>query len=164
MAGLAGCNVPKSYTGTPVKVLVVMIKWNKEPNCPTPGICNPKDLADIYTPRYNIKDYTTLLTTRINEYYQNASYGQVYFQFEPLVNPNSTDGWSDAYLTLEQAVKYQISWKQIAMDLAYTSLGDKLYDYDRVLFISNMQHRGGQTCCLHTPTPYPASGLPSIPP
>ena len=77
----SGCNMPKSYTGTPVKVLLVMVKWSHEPNCPTPEACLPffsaQDVADIKPPRHNAKDYTTLLTTRINEYFQNASYGQV---------------------------------------------------------------------------------------
>lgn len=158
LAGLTGCNMPKGYTGTPVKVLLVMVKWSHEPNCPTPEACLPsfsaKDVADINTPRHYAKDYTTLLTTRINEYYQNVSYGQVYFQFDLLENPDSPDGWWDSYLSLADINKFQVGWKQLAMNIAYTELGDKLYDYERVLFISNMQHRGGQTCCLHAPTPF----------
>ncbi len=155
---LSGCDAPKTYTGTPKKVLVVMMKWSKIPNCPTPNGCLPSysvsDLADIKPPRHSAKDYITLLTTEINEYYQNATFGQIYFQFDLLANPNSSDGWWDSPYALSEINTSKLEWKQLAMDIAYTEMGDKLKDYERVLFISNMQHRGGQTCCSHKPVPF----------
>jgi M6 family metalloprotease-like protein len=183
---LTSCNMPKTYQGDKYKVLVVMMMWSKVPNCPSEAAClpniKPTDDADVHRPRNSAKDYVTYMTTEINEYYQNASFNQVYFQFDLLENPNrsagdTTDGWWDSPYSLAEINKSGLGWKQLAMDIAYTSLGEKLRDYDRVLFISNMQHRGGQTCCLHSPVPYysfpvdwptinldnPAAGATSIP-
>ncbi len=142
------------WTGEAVPVLVVMMKFNKEPNCPTPEDCLPfsaQDLADIKKPRHFASDYVQLMDKEINTYYQNASFGQMYFDFDLLNNPNSTDGWWDAPYTLAEIAESSIGFKQIAMTLAYTELGDSLLNYDRVIFVSNMQHRGGQACWLIHP-------------
>jgi len=155
---LSGCNLSKGYTGTPVKVLVVMMKWNKQPACPTPADCEPnmgvKVQEAVHEPRHTAPEYITLLDAAINKYYQNASYGQMYFDFELLANPDSPNGWWDSPYTLAEINKSEMSFKQVAINIAYTELGEDLNNYERVLFISNMQWRGGQTCCVNTPTPY----------
>ena len=157
-ASLSGCGKIKGWTGEPVRVLVVMMKFNKEPNCPTLADCSAsftaKDLLDIKTPRHSASEYVQLMNKEINTYYQNASFGKMYFVFDLLENPNSTDGWWDAPYTLAEITAQKISFKQIAISIAYTALGDILLDYDRVIVISGMAHRGGQTCCLNTPIPF----------
>jgi hypothetical protein len=158
MIGLAGCDTPAAgYTGTPYKVLVVMMELNKKPACPQPEDCLPNMNADLQAaidmPRHTAEEYITLLTERINKYYQNATYGQVYFQFELLESKNRNGWWNSPY-TLSEINKQNIGFKQIAMNIAYTELGDAIYNYDRVLFISNVQYRGGQACCLNSPAPY----------
>ena len=134
-----------------------MMKFNKEPNCPTLEDCLPfsaQDVADIKEPRHFASDYVQLMDKEINEYYQNASFGQMYFDFDLLANPNSKDGWWDAPYTLAEIAESGVSFKQIAISIAYTELGDALLNYDRVIFISDMQHRGGQTWYVNVPTPF----------
>ena len=155
-----------STTTTTYKVLVVLLKWNSEPNClANVAPCTPnfsaKDISDIHEPRQTGQEYIQILSNRINTYYMKATYGQVQFDFQLLEPPasqaamgKSTPGWWNSRVPLSIIAKFNTSWKQLAVDYAYNALGDGINDYDRILFISNMQHRGGQTCCLTAPTPF----------
>jgi M6 family metalloprotease-like protein len=154
---IIGCT-PSGYTGTPVKVLVVMVKLDKQPPCPTPADCEPNIgpavQAKITNPRNNAADTMQLVEKAVNKYYQNATYGQMYFDFKLLENPNSTDGWWDAPHTIAEYNKAKATFQQDSVSIAYTVLGDEIDNYDRILYIQNVKERGGQTCCLHTPTPF----------
>ncbi|MHC1739953.1 MAG: hypothetical protein AB9897_02455 [Anaerolineaceae bacterium] len=145
-------------TGTPVKVLVVMVKWDKEPNCPTAESCSvfsPTDIANLHPHRHNTaSEYLTILNNGVNTYYQRATYGQMFFDFELLPGSPNADGWWSSPYSLEQVSAGKMDFKQVAVDVAYSVLGGNLANYERILFISNFQERGGQTCCLSNPTPY----------
>ncbi len=65
-----------------------------------------------------------------------------------------TAGWWNSRYPLSTINKNKIGWKQLAVDIAYNKYGEAIYNYDRILFFSNMQHRGGQMCCLSAPTPF----------
>ncbi len=157
-AGLSGCDLTPEWSGEAVPVLVVMMKFNKEPNCPTLADCaawfTEQDIADIHEPRFSAYEYVEILDLAINGYYQKASFGQMYFDFELLENPDSKDGWWDSPYTLATITQYKIGLKQVAMNIAYTELHDDLNNYERIIFISNIQKRGGQMCCVHYPTPF----------
>ena len=158
--GLIGCDQAPAdiHTGTPVKVLVVMLELTKQPNCPTPADCAPyfdaNGIAALKTPRHTASEYLAMLDQKVNTYYHNATYGQVYFDFELLPGSTRADGWWDSPYSMEEINKSSIDFKQIAMEVAYSALGANLANYERVIIISNFQSRGGQTCCLHAPTPF----------
>ncbi len=160
LVSLGGCDKAPTdiHTGTPVKVLVVMLEMTKQPNCPTLAACAPYFNADgiaaVKTPRHSAADYLALLDTGVNTYYHNATYGQLYFDFELLPGSTRADGWQDSPYTMAQINANGIDFKQIAMTVAYSALGANLKNYERVIIISNFQSRGGQTCCISSSTPY----------
>jgi M6 family metalloprotease-like protein len=160
---LGGCEKDTSWTGTPVKVLVVLVQWNNTPNCSYIDECKPTfsedDLDDIHEPRHTGAEYITIMDERINTYYQQATFGKTYFDFELLDPPTGTRrtsiaGWWDSPYTLEYINKHHLEFKQVAVSIAYTALGEDIYKYDRILFVSNIQHRGGQACTIHNSLPF----------
>jgi len=156
LLGLGCDGKGNSYSGTAVDVLVVMMKFNQQPNCPTMDDCSPwtaDDLAKIKTPRHSAQDYQAILDQGINSYYQKATYGQVYFNFIVLVNPNSPDGWWDAPHALWEYVKQMANTKGDGVLLASRALGSDIDNYQNLLLINNVEGRAGQTCCLHVPNP-----------
>jgi hypothetical protein len=158
--GAAGCDQAPTdiHTGTPVKVLVVMLEMTKQPNCSTPAACAPyfdaNGIAAVKTPRHTASEYLAMLDQQVNTYYHNATYGQMYFDFELLPGSTRADGWQDSPYTMSQINANGIDFKQIAMTVAYSAIGENLKNYERVIIISNFQSRGGQTCCVSNPTPY----------
>jgi M6 family metalloprotease-like protein len=154
---LLGCEPKVVYTGTQVDVVVVLFELTKQPACPTPDSCepwwNPTELAKIGPPRHSASEYEPILNQLINDYYQKATYGQVYFSFHVLVNPNSNNGWWEA----PGAVWEYNQGRDIYMDgvqAAYDVLGDNLLNFDHFLVIQADHDHSGQTCCTHMPTPY----------
>lgn len=160
VASLSGCDKASTdiHTGTPVKVLVVMLEMTKQPNCSTPAACAPyfdtNGIAAVKPPRHTAAEYLAMLDEQVNTYYHNATYGQMYFDFELLPGSTRADGWQDSPYTMQQINANGIDFKQIAMTVAYNKLGDGLKNYERVIIISNFQSRGGQTCCMSKSTPY----------
>ena len=156
LISLSGCE--QSYTGTPVKVLVVMVKLDKQPACPHPADCEPNIgaalQAKILEPRHSATETMKLLEKEVNQYYQNASYGEMYFDFHLLVNPDSADGWWDAPHAIWQYNLHLATFQQDSVSIAYTVLGNEIDNYDRILYIQNVKERGGQTFSIHAPTPY----------
>jgi hypothetical protein len=133
---LVGCDGGGSqYTGTAVDVLVVLMKFNHQANCPTMEDCSPwtaDDLAKIKPPRHNAQDYQAILDQGINSYYQKATYGQVYFNFIVLVNPNSPDGWWDAPHAIWEYVKQMANTKGDGVLLASRALGSEISNYQKI--------------------------------
>ena len=160
--GLSGCDEASTniHTGTPVKVLVVMMEMTQQPNCPTLASCAPyfdaDGIAAVKTPRHTASEYLALLDEGVNTYYHNATYGQMYFDFELLPGSTRADGWWDSPYQMQMINKLKVDFQQIAMTVAYSALGSNLSNYERVIIISNFQSRGGQTCCISSSTPYNA--------
>jgi M6 family metalloprotease-like protein len=154
---LLGCEKKVEYTGTHVDVVVILYKLTKQPFCPTAESCEPwwgpGDLANLGPPRHSASEYGSVLDQLINDYYQKATYGQVYFSFHVLVNPNSSDGWWEA----PGAVWEYNQGRDIYMDgvqTAYSVLGDNLLGFSHFLVIQADHDHSGQECCLHQPSPY----------
>jgi M6 family metalloprotease-like protein len=154
---LLGCNLPTGYTGTKYDVVVVLLTLTKEPKCPTPEDCEPwwtpDQLANIQTPRYKASVYESILNQKVNAYYQKATYGQVYFDFHVLVNPESEDGWFEAPGAVWEYNQGRNLYEDGAR-VAYGAIGDELKNYRHFLVIQGDRDRSGQTCCTHNANPY----------
>ena len=158
LSATTGCNPSGKYTGTPVKVLIVFIQFTDiADDCPDPAECEVffgvKNQALILEPRHSASEYRTLLDKGVNEYYQRATYGQVYFDFDVLESSRSNGWWASPH-TLTEYNHENPSVKQEGVNIAYTQLGDKVLEYERILVIYGMQGRAGQTMSVHKPTPY----------
>jgi M6 family metalloprotease-like protein len=154
---LLGCNPTAQYSGTKYDVLVVLVKLSKEPKCPTPESCEPwwppDQLANIQTPRYKASVYASILNQKVNAYYQKATYGQVYFDFHALVNPESEDGWFEAPGAVWEYNQGRNLYEDGAR-VAYGAIGDGLKNYHHFLVNQHDRDRSGQTCCTHNGVPY----------
>jgi M6 family metalloprotease-like protein len=154
---LLGCNLPTGYTGTKYDVVVVLLTLTKEPKCPTPESCEPwwppDQLANIQTPRYKASVYESILNQKVNAYYQKAAYGQVYFDFHVLVNPESEDGWFEAPGAVWEYNQGRNLYEDGAR-VAYGAIGDGLKNYRHFLVIQGDRDRSGASCCMHYANPY----------
>jgi M6 family metalloprotease-like protein len=157
LSATTGCTPSGKYTGTPVKVLIVFIQFTDiADDCPDPAECagffGPQNQALMGEPRHNASEYRALLETRVNAYYQKATYGQVYFDFDVLESPRKNGWWASPH-TLAEYNHENPSVKQEAVNIAYTQLGDKVLEYERILVVYGIQGRAGQTIAVHYPTP-----------
>jgi len=164
LSAMTGCTPSGKYSGTPVKVLIVFIQFvDIADDCPDPAECEwffgPKNRALMGEPRHTASEYRSILEKGVNEYYQRATYGQVYFDFDVLESTRSNGWWASPH-TLTEYNHENPSVKQESVNIAYTELGDKVLEYERILVVYGIQGRAGQTYCVHYPTPdyaYPAN-------
>lgn len=158
LSAISACTPNGKYSGTPVTVLVVFIQFvDTSDDCPDPAECagffGPTNQALMNEPRHSASEYVDILNKGVNGYYQKATFGQVYFNFELLASSRVNGWWASAH-TLAEYNHENPSVKQEAVNIAYTQLGDKIFNYERILVIYGIQGRAGQTFAVHKPTPY----------
>ena len=157
-APLSAGEFPKPI-GLNQKVLVVLLK-HQPPHCPGAGACwTAAQLADIKPPRHTAAQYETILNQAVNAYYLQATYGKTSFDFDVLVNPDSSDGWWDAPSSVQQYIAGQNAFvgnpgfvKDAAVKVA--AAATDLGPYDRLLVMANVQTRNGQTNSKGVPITY----------
>ncbi len=158
ISALNACTPNNKYSGTPVTVLVVFIQFvDFTDDCPDPAECagffGPTNQALMNEPRHSASEYVSILDKGVNGYYQKATFGQVYFDFQLLASSRPNGWWASAH-TLAEYNHENPSVKQEAVNIAYTELGDKVFDYERILVIYGIQGRAGQTFAVNKPTPF----------
>jgi len=131
------------------KVAVIYLK-HTAPFCFTiEGLapaCEPKfppDLVDmVKPPRHTASEYTAKFNASVKDYFYRVSFDQVNLSFHTISNPDSADGWFEAPHKLwhyNQEATSGASIHQDGVDLAYSTIGDSLADYDILLVIHNIQ-------------------------
>ncbi len=130
-------------------VMVVFLKIT-DPNCPSADSCLPDFPQalrnEIKTPRFSAETYTAMLNYRMKPFIREATFSNAIYNFEAVINPESSDGWFEAPHQLEDYNEFKnASWGRDAKNLALTAIGNSVSNYDVLLVVTNIQTLYGFT-------------------